>query len=42
MEKMFAPERRKIILEKLNEKQRVTIKELSKEIKVSEATLRTD
>jgi DeoR/GlpR family transcriptional regulator of sugar metabolism len=42
MEKMFAPERRKIILEKLNEQQRVTIKELSKEIKVSEATLRTD
>lgn len=42
MKKMFAPERRKMILEKLHESQRVTIKELSKEIKVSEATLRTD
>lgn len=42
MGKMFAPERRKRILEKLNEHQRVIIKELSKEIKVSEVTLRTD
>lgn len=42
MEKMFAPERRRIILEKLHERKRVTIKELSSEIKVSEATLRTD
>lgn len=42
MGKMFAPERRKIIMEKLNEQQRIIIKDLSKEIKVSEATLRTD
>lgn len=42
MGKMFAPERRKIIMEKLNEQQRVIIKDLSREIKVSEATLRTD
>ncbi|GKU83289.1 DeoR/GlpR family DNA-binding transcription regulator [Niallia sp. NCCP-28] len=42
MEKKFAPERRKIILEQLQEKHRVIIKDLSKEIKVSEATLRTD
>jgi DeoR/GlpR family transcriptional regulator of sugar metabolism len=42
MEKMFAPERRNMIMEKLNEKKRVIIKELSKEINVSEATLRTD
>ncbi|MCD1162905.1 DeoR/GlpR family DNA-binding transcription regulator [Peribacillus frigoritolerans] len=42
MKKMFAPERRKIILEKLTDLHRITIKELSEEIKVSEATLRTD
>jgi len=42
MKKMFAPERRKIILDKLTEHQRVTIKELSTVIQVSEATLRTD
>lgn len=42
MQKMFAPERRNIILDKLTEQKRVTIKELSKLIKVSEATLRTD
>jgi DeoR/GlpR family transcriptional regulator of sugar metabolism len=42
MEKMFAPERRNMIMQKLNEDKRVTIKELSKEINVSEATLRTD
>ncbi|SMQ63739.1 transcriptional regulator, DeoR family [Bacillus sp. OV166] len=39
---MFAPERRKLIMEKLHEQQRVTVKELSEEINVSEATLRTD
>ncbi|WP_285767268.1 DeoR/GlpR family DNA-binding transcription regulator [Peribacillus sp. SI8-4] len=42
MKKMFASERRKIILEKLTDQHRVTIKELSEDIKVSEATLRTD
>ncbi|MGG3448908.1 MULTISPECIES: DeoR family transcriptional regulator [Bacillaceae] len=42
MKKMFAPERRKTIMEKLTDQQRITIKELSKEIQVSEATLRTD
>lgn len=42
MVKMFAPERRNLIMEKLNEHKRVIIKDLSKEIKVSEATLRTD
>lgn len=42
MSKMFAAERRKLIMEMLNDRQRVTIKELSEEIKVSEATLRTD
>jgi DeoR/GlpR family transcriptional regulator of sugar metabolism len=42
MGKMFAPERRNLIMERLNKHKRVIIKELSKEIKVSEATLRTD
>lgn len=42
MGKMFAPERRKRIMDILNERQRVTIKDLSSEINVSEATLRTD
>lgn len=42
MQKMFAPERRNIILNKLIEQKRVTIKELSNLINVSEATLRTD
>lgn len=42
MVKMFAPERRNMIMEKLNENKRIIIKDLSKEIKVSEATLRTD
>ena len=42
MKKMFALERRQAILEKLKIQNRVTIKELSEEIKVSEATLRTD
>ncbi|UZJ81005.1 DeoR/GlpR family DNA-binding transcription regulator [Fictibacillus sp. KU28468] len=39
---MFVPERRKAILDRLNESQRVSIKELAQEIQVSEATLRTD
>ena len=42
MAKMFALERRKIIMEKLYARQRVTIKGLSEEMDVSEATLRTD
>lgn len=42
MAKVFAPERRKLIMDKLYQNQRVTVKELSEEIKVSEATLRTD
>jgi DeoR/GlpR family transcriptional regulator of sugar metabolism len=42
MSKMFAPERRKLIMDMLNERQRITIKDLSTEINVSEATLRTD
>ena len=39
---MFALERRNHILEKLERQHRVTIKELSRELSVSEATLRTD
>lgn len=42
MTKMFALERRKLILDKLAKQQRITIKELSTEFNVSEATLRTD
>ena len=42
MVKAFAQERRKGILEKLYQFQRVTVKELSEELQVSEATLRTD
>jgi DeoR/GlpR family transcriptional regulator of sugar metabolism len=42
MGKLFAPERRKRIMDILNERQRVTIRDLSSEINVSEATLRTD
>jgi DeoR/GlpR family transcriptional regulator of sugar metabolism len=42
MRKMLALERREKILEKLNQHQRIIIKELSKEIQVSEATLRSD
>lgn len=40
--KMFATERRQVIMDLLNEKKRVTVKELSSYIGVSEATLRTD
>ena len=39
---MFATERQNIIIKLLNEKQRITVKELSKHINVSEATLRSD
>ncbi|PLT33729.1 DeoR/GlpR family DNA-binding transcription regulator [Bacillus sp. V5-8f] len=42
MSKMLIPERHKMILEILNKQQKITVKELSKEISVSEATLRTD
>lgn len=42
MTKMFVSERRNAILEYLNKKQRITVKELSKLLNVSEATLRTD
>lgn len=40
--KMFISERRQEIMRILNEKKRVTVKELSKHFNVSEATLRTD
>ncbi|WP_138420500.1 DeoR/GlpR family DNA-binding transcription regulator [Aquibacillus sediminis] len=40
--KMFATERRNEILKILQEKQRLTVKDLSSKIGVSEATLRTD
>ncbi|WP_163539943.1 DeoR/GlpR family DNA-binding transcription regulator [Gracilibacillus sp. YIM 98692] len=39
---MFATERRNVILEILNDKKRITVKDLSKMLNVSEATLRTD
>lgn len=42
MGKMFAAERQEQILKKLNQEQRITVRELSKEIHVSEATLRAD
>ncbi|PLS02280.1 DeoR/GlpR family DNA-binding transcription regulator [Neobacillus cucumis] len=42
MVKAFALERRKEIMEKLHQFQRVTVKELSEEMQVSEATLRSD
>ncbi|GEN89911.1 DeoR/GlpR family DNA-binding transcription regulator [Oceanobacillus sp. FSL W8-0428] len=40
--KMFVTERRNKIMELLHDKQRLTVKELSEQIGVSEATLRTD
>lgn len=40
--KMFATERRQVIMNLLNEKKRVTVRELSSYVGVSEATLRTD
>lgn len=40
--KMFVTERRNKILQLLEEKKRITVKELAREINVSEATLRTD
>ncbi|CEI81707.1 DeoR/GlpR family DNA-binding transcription regulator [Oceanobacillus sp. M60] len=42
MMKMFVTERRNKIMELLHDKQRLTVKELSEQIGVSEATLRTD
>ncbi|ENH95895.1 DeoR family transcriptional regulator [Gracilibacillus halophilus YIM-C55.5] len=39
---MFATERRNVILEILQEKKRITVKDLSKMLEVSEATLRSD
>lgn len=39
---MFAEERRKEILSQLKQKNRLTVKELSRSLNVSEATLRTD
>ncbi|SFJ52224.1 transcriptional regulator, DeoR family [Halobacillus dabanensis] len=42
MSKMFAAERRNLILELLNQQSRITVRSLSKSLKVSEATLRTD
>lgn len=42
MGRIFGPERRKIILEKLLEQERIIVSDLSKEINVSEATLRSD
>jgi DeoR/GlpR family transcriptional regulator of sugar metabolism len=42
MSKMFAPERRNLILELLTQHHRITIKSLSKSLNVSAATLRTD
>ncbi|WP_071393381.1 DeoR/GlpR family DNA-binding transcription regulator [Bacillus tuaregi] len=40
--KMFASERKNIIMQILQEQERITVKDLAKEIGVSEATLRTD
>jgi DeoR/GlpR family transcriptional regulator of sugar metabolism len=42
LSKMFTNERREKILEILHEKKRVTVKELSEQLDVSEATLRSD
>ena len=42
MNKLFATERRQLILNILQEKKRVTVKDLVKDVSVSEATLRTD
>ncbi|WP_054949226.1 DeoR/GlpR family DNA-binding transcription regulator [Numidum massiliense] len=42
MVKLFVAERRNKIMEILNKNQRLTVKELAKEIDVSEATLRSD
>jgi DeoR/GlpR family transcriptional regulator of sugar metabolism len=40
--KLFATERRQLILTILKEKKRVTVKDLARDVNVSEATLRTD
>ncbi|MFC7394028.1 DeoR/GlpR family DNA-binding transcription regulator [Scopulibacillus cellulosilyticus] len=42
MAKMFMAERRNKIMELLNQEQRITVKDLSKKMGVSEATLRSD
>lgn len=42
MNKLFATERRELILEILREKKRITVKDLAKDVNVSEATLRSD
>jgi DeoR/GlpR family transcriptional regulator of sugar metabolism len=42
MNKLFASERRQLILNILEKKKRVTVKDLAKDVNVSEATLRTD
>lgn len=42
MSKMFAEERRSLILTQLQKEKRITVKDLSKLLHVSEATLRTD
>ena len=42
MNKLFATERRQLILRHLTDKKRITVKDLAKDINVSEATLRTD
>jgi DeoR/GlpR family transcriptional regulator of sugar metabolism len=42
MNKLFATERRQLILNILEEKKRVTVKDLARDVNVSEATLRTD
>lgn len=42
MNKLFTTERRQLILDILEEKKRVTVKDLAKAVNVSDATLRTD
>lgn len=42
MNKLFANERRQLILNILEKKKRVTVKDLARDVNVSEATLRTD
>jgi len=42
MKKLFATERRQLILDILRDKKRVTVKDLANDVNVSEATLRTD
>jgi len=42
LDKLFATERRKLILDILQQKKRITVKELANRVNFSEATLRTD